>query len=541
MSHHTNAKGPEELARLRAAVKRAFEPDGALARAVPGFAVRASQRDLALAVLDTIAERGTLVVEAGTGTGKTFAYLVPALLAGGKVLIATGTKTLQDQLFSKDLALLRAVLAPGRKVALLKGRQNYVCLARLARAEAEGRLATREEAAYLRVIGRFARRSATGDRAELDTVPEEAAVWQAVTSTRESCMGSRCAHFDACFVYRARRAAQAADVVVVNHHLFLADLALRDDAVGDFLPSAATVILDEAHQLPALAADFFGSGFSLAQVQDLAADARALGMARARDGAFWLDLTRAVERAAGGVRLALAEAGLPAGARVALARLPARAAVGAALGTLAQAVEALKQALAVNRGRDSELDALLPRAENLGATIVQWAEAIAQPARLQADAADDDSVRWIGTSEHGASFHATPLAAGSLLARVRAQRVQAWILTSATLTVAGSFDRFLADIGLLQAVARRWDSPFDYGRQALLYLPEPMPSPQAQDFPERVADCAWPVIAASGGRAFVLCTTLRAVQRVAARLRERSQQAGLPLLVQGTAPRRQLL
>ncbi|MCX8004472.1 MAG: ATP-dependent DNA helicase [Burkholderiaceae bacterium] len=541
MSDDGKAGGSDALARARDAVRRAFGAGGALAGAVPGFVARPAQTDFALAVFDTIVERGTLVAEAGTGTGKTFAYLVPALLAGGKVLVAAGTKALQDQIFTKDLALLRALLAPELKVALLKGRQNYVCLARLARAEAEGRLTTREEVAHLRAIGRFARASATGDRAELDSVPEEAPVWHAVTSTRDNCLGAQCAHFDACFVYRARRSAQAADVVVVNHHLVLADLALRDDAIGDFLPAADTVILDEAHQLPALAADFFGTGFSLAQTQDLAADARALGIAKARDGAPWVDLTRAVEQAARQVRLALAEAGLQAGGRVALARLSARTALAAALGALAEAVAALKRALEANRGRDAELDALVPRAEGLGASIAEWIDAIADPAGPQPHPAADDSVRWIGASAQGASFNATPLAAGPLLARLRAQRAQAWIFTSATLTVAGRFDRFLADIGMPQATTRRWESPFDYARQGLLYLPQRMPSPQAQDFAERVAECAWPVIAASGGRAFVLCTTLRAVQRVAARLRERAHRAGLPLLVQGAAPRRQLL
>jgi ATP-dependent DNA helicase DinG len=298
------------LAQARRGVAAAFGRDGELAAAVGGFRPRESQREMALAVLEAIAARGTLVAEAGTGTGKTFAYLVPALLAGGKLLVSTGTKTLQDQVYAKDLAAL--VLALGLRVetALLKGRQNYLCLQRLARTEAEGRLASRQDAVHLRSIVGFARLTRTGDRAELAEVPESAPIWPLVTSTRENCLGQECPRLDECFVYKARRAAQAADVVVVNHHLFLADLALRDDAVRDFLPTVDTVILDEAHQLPKIASDFFSSGWSLAQLADLAQDARALGLSRAPGGAAWGPLSHGVEAAARDLRLMLADAGL---------------------------------------------------------------------------------------------------------------------------------------------------------------------------------------------------------------------------------------
>jgi ATP-dependent DNA helicase DinG len=528
---------PAPVARARQAVAAAFEPGGALAKAVPGFVPRPSQREFALAVFDAIVERGTLVAEAGTGTGKTFAYLVPALLAGGKTLVSTGTKALQDQVFRKDLSALRDALALPLEIAVLKGRQNYVCLHRLARTEAEGQLTTRQDAAHLRAVVRFARVTASGDRSELSEVPENAPIWPAVTSTRDNCLGAQCPRFDECFVYRARRAAQAADVVVVNHHLFFADLAMKDDAIAEFLPAADTVVLDEAHQLPKIAGDFFGTGFSLAQVADLAADARALGLAKAPDGAAWVDLTRATEQATRALRLALAEAGLQPGARQALAGLHEAAGICAALATLDAALAALAAAVAANGGRDAELDAIGPRTAALREQVATWRAALAAPGEDSAE----DVVRWIGVTAHGASFNATPLAPGATLARVRAQQPQAWILTSATLTVAGRFDRFLADVGLPEATTRRWESPFDFARQALLYLPQRMPSPQAPDFPERVADCAWPLIAASGGRTFVLCTTLRAVERVAERLRDRAQAAGLPLLVQGTATRRALL
>lgn len=547
----------DSVARVRAQVAAAFSPGGALSGAIAGFIPRDSQRDMALAVFDAIAERGTLVAEAGTGTGKTFAYLVPALLAGGKVLVSTGTKALQDQVFSKDLSAVARALDVPVKLALLKGRQNYVCLHRLARTEVEGLLPSRQDAHYLRSVIRFARSSTSGDRAELSEVPENASIWPQVTSTRENCLGQECPRLDACFVMKARREALAADIVVVNHHLFLADLALRDDAIRDFLPAADTVVLDEAHQLPKIASDFFGRGWSLAQLMDLVQDAKSVGLAKARDGADWVRLTQTIEQTGREIRLHMSEAGLAANARLALDRLPRRAQLGERLARLDAALLALRGALQANQGRDEELDALGPRTDALRNELAAWLRALtplvcsreegdkASSDGADADDADDEAqwVRWVAATAHGAQFHATPLAPGESFARMREQQSQAWILTSATLTLAGRFDEYLADIGLPEATTRRWNSPFDFARQGLLYLPQPMPSPLASDFPEQVAKAAWPLIEASGGRAFVLCSTLRAVDRVAAALRRTMELTGveLPLLVQGDSTRRALI
>jgi len=532
------------LAQARRELAAAFAAEGALAAALPGFRARDSQRDLALAVFDTIAERGTLIAEAGTGTGKTFAYLVAALVAGGKLLVSTGTKTLQDQVYGKDLATVLRALDLRLETALLKGRQNYVCLQRLAGTEAQGRLASRHDAAHLRSIAAFARLTANGDRAELAEVPESAPIWPLVTSTRENCLGQECPRLEECFVYRARRTAQAADVVVVNHHLFLADLALRDDAVRDFLPTVDTVVLDEAHQLPRIASEFFATGWSLAQIADLAQDARGVGLAKAPGGP-WVALTQAVEAAGRAVRLQLAEAGLATGARVALDRVGAPERLGKAVDGVDRSLAELETALRAHAARDVELEALGPRLAALRSEIAGSIEALGETRERAADETPegDARVRWISVTAHGAQFQSTPLAPGAAFARAREQQPQAWILTSATLTLAGSFTPFQAEIGLGQAHTARWDSPFDFGRQALLYLPQALPSPLAGDFPERVADAAWPVIAASGGRAFVLCSTLRAVERVAARLREAMARDGaaLPLLVQGASTRRVLL
>jgi len=543
----------EPLEARRRQVADAFAPGGALARAVAGFVPRSSQRDMALAVFDAIVERGTLVAEAGTGTGKTFAYLVPSLLAGGRVLVSVGTKTLQDQIFDKDLRIVSGALGTRTDAVLLKGRQNYICLHRLERAAGDGLHETREAAAQLRHIERFARTSVSGDRAEVSSVPETAGIWHAVTSTQDNCLGADCPRFEPCFVYRARRRALAAQVVVVNHHLFLADMALRDEHFAELLPTVDTVVLDEAHHLPRIGNEFFGEGWSLAQVAELAADALATGLHAARDGAPWIDLTRSLEHAAREVRVSLAQAGLAAGSKLALDRLSEPAAVADALAGLQQRAEQLNAALEQNAGRDPELDLLAPRVERLRAQVLDWRQATAasagaahgqtaKPAPASADAAGDAVVRWISASVSGAQFRATPLSVSDSFVRARQRVAQAWILTSATLTVASRFDAFLGEIGL-EATTRRWDSPFDFRQQALLYLPDPMPSPNSEHFAEDVADAAWPVICSSGGRAFVLCATLKAVARVAARLEQHMEQSGtrFPLLIQGKGTRRNLL
>ena len=367
---------------------------------------------MAATVYDAIHDGATLVAEAGTGTGKTFAYLAPVLLAGGKALISTGTKPLQDQLFRKDLPAVLAALKLNVATALLKGRANYLCLHRLDRAESEALLPTREDALHLRAIRRFAIETRTGDRAELPTVPENAGVWPAVTSTRDNCLGAECPRFTDCFVFKARREAQAADVVVVNHHLFLADLALREDSIRDFLPAVDTVVLDEAHQLPSIAADFFGVTLSLGQLMEAGRDARALGLARAPDGASWTLLTSRFERAVRDVRLALAECGLVAGSRTPLERIRRRDALRDSVQGLDEAAAEVVRALEINRVRDGEIDLLANRFGELRRQVLDWQRAL-DATEPEGEVPDEDlSVRWISVSQHGAQFNKTPLAPG---------------------------------------------------------------------------------------------------------------------------------
>ena len=504
-------------------MERAFAPDGPLATAVDGFKPRPQQLEMAQAIHEAIEGTSVLVAEAGTGTGKTFAYLVPALLAGGKVIVSTGTKTLQDQLFDRDLPTVRKALAAGASTALLKGRANYVCLYRLRRSGAGG-VPSREDAAQLRRIERFAASSTTGDRADLADVPEDAPVWMHATSTRDNCLGQTCPDYGDCFVMRARRNALAADVVVINHHLFFADVALRDEGISELLPACNTVIFDEAHQLPETARLFFGETVSTTQLMELARDARMELRAAGGASPELEALANRTEKAARDLRLALGETATRLGWNQALT-LPG----------FADSLELLQKAL--NQIREP-LEAQAERSEGLAACARRAASVLATIARLR-ETESDDGVRWVEVLTHAARLHVTPLSSAELFSRQMADHPRAWIFTSATLAMGEQFGHFTRELGLGEAATRRWASPFDFPRQALLYLPKGLPGdPNDPAFTDAVIDAALPAIEASGGRAFLLFTTLRALRRAHERLKGALKY---PLLVQGTGSRSELL
>lgn len=531
------------------AVAAAFGGDGALGRAQTGFLPRPSQQSLAVAIADAIASCDCLIAEAGTGTGKTFAYLVPALLAGGQVLISTGTKTLQDQLLARDLPTVARALGLNPRVAVLKGRANYVCRHHLERNLVDGRFERREDVARLRRIERFAAITASGDRAEAIGVAEDAPVWSMATSTRESCLGQECPQWSECFVVRARQAAQHADVVIVNHHLFCADLALRDEGVAELLPSAQAVIFDEAHQLPSVATRFFGAALSTRQLVEWARDLRRVGWADARDGADWMALGDGVERAVRELRM---EAGGPGRLdQERVARIPG---FGRALDMIRVALGSAQAATAISAERSSDLERLDQRARELSAALDGWIKAvIAVPGQeevVDRTGSDDDdepapleAVRWVEVMSGAVTLHATPLSVAGPFRRHLAGAPRAWIFVSATLSVAGRFDHFQHALGLEQARTERWESPFDYASNALLYVPSGCGEPAAPGFAESLAKEIWPLLLANRGRAFVLCTSLRMVERIAGLLGERLAGEGgdLELLVQGSAARPELL
>ena len=491
---------------------------------MPGFKPRAQQVELASAILETVERTGALAVEAGTGTGKTFAYLVPVLLAGGKVLVSTGTKTLQNQLYDRDLPAVREALASGSVTSLLKGRANYVCLHRLERSLAEGRLESRDDWGRLRAIDRFARASVSGDRADLAEVPEDAAVWQHATSTRENCLGQECPKYKDCFVMRARKNALAADVVVINHHLFFADVALRDEGIAELLPSCNTVVFDEAHQLAETARLFFGETVASAQLVELARDAR-LELRAAGGASPELDRIAAkLDKAARDLRLCFAREGV----RQAWSQAMREPGFADALQALALALDVLGKPL----GEQAE------RSEGLAACARRTSEAAALLARIREDGSENE-VRWVEVFGQSLQLHITPLSPAELFRKQMADHPRAWIFTSATLAVGEDFSHFKRELGVEEAATRAWPSPFDFARQALLYAPRGLPpDPNDPGYTDAVVQAALPVLRASRGRAFLLFTSHRALRRAHELLKGRIEY---PLLAQGSGSRKELL
>jgi ATP-dependent DNA helicase DinG len=509
-------------------LKHIFADDGPLAESVSGYRMRAQQLEMAQAIEQAIAGSKVLVAEAGTGTGKTFAYLVPALLSGGKVIVSTGTKTLQDQLFNRDLPAVRDALKVPVTVAMLKGRANYVCHFHLARAVNEGRFMNRDDARYVHVIRSFAETSASGDKCELSEVPENATIWPAVTSTRDNCIGQECAHYKECFVMEARKRAMAADVVVVNHHLFFADVMLRDEGVSELLPAANTVIFDEAHQLPETAGLFFGEDVSTSQFMELARDAHAEYLTSAKDCPAIADATAALEKATRDFRLIF---GLD-GARMPVQKALERTGFGESFDHMADSIKALAAVLETQAGRDPALENCWQRAQVLEAQLKSWRAG-----------ANDNLVRWVEVFTHSVQLHATPLSIAEIFSKQMEGHPRAWIFTSATLAVKNDFGHYLGQMGLPQAGTARWDSPFDYPGNSVLYVPQGMPAPNSPGYVSATAALALPAIRASRGRAFVLCTSLRAMREIHALLKEAFDREGLdyPLLLQGESSRSVLL
>jgi len=517
-----------------------FESGGALAKAVPGFRQRPQQAEFAQAVLDAIEARGVLVAEAGTGTGKTFAYLVPALTAGGRVIVSTGTKTLQDQLFHRDLPRVRAALGIGVDTALLKGRANYVCLHHLEVAAELGTFGAREEVGHIQKIRSFAARTVSGDKSECADVPESSPAWAQATSTRENCLGSACKHYQECFVMKARKRAAEADVIVVNHHLFFADVALRDGGAADLLPAANTVIFDEAHHLPDLARLFFGKSLGTAQVIELARDTRIAEAQHARESSELGDAAGETERAARDLRLALG----PASGRTALVALRDRKGFDAALDALAARLTELSAKLQAQEERAEEIRNCRTRADELLGLLAEWRSADERPREdAYGEALDGGVVRWVEAFAQSAVLYMTPLDVGRIFSEQMQDGKRAWIFTSATLSVNGDFSHFQREMGLAAARTMSWPSPYDFDRQALLYVPQGLPDPNSEGYAQAVIDAAWPVVRASGGHAFLLFTSLRAMDRAFDRLAKCLAAEGLdwPVLLQGSGSKNELL
>ena len=508
-------------------VDRFFSDQSPLAEMVASFRPRAQQRDMALAVAEAIRDNAILVAEAGTGTGKTFAYLVPALLAGGKVVISTGTKNLQDQLFQKDLPMVRDALKAPVTVALLKGRSNYVCHYHLELAQSNGLFKTREDARHLAKIVTYAKVSQSGDKSGLADVPENAPIWMHVTSTRDNCLGQECPKHDECFVLKARKEAMEADVIVVNHHLFFADVMLRDEGVAELLPACNTVIFDEAHQLPETASLFFGESVSTSQLLDLATDARIEALTSAKDFAALPVACDELEKAARDLRLAFKREG-----RMAADATASIKEFAPALRTLSEKLAQLTDLLEKQAERSEGLESCWLRAQALVQELKEWQDGVVP-----------ETVRWLEVFHHSLQLNTTPLSIADIFARQISGHPRAWIFTSATLAVKQNFAHYQNEMGLLEARTACWDSPFNYQEQALLYVPQNLPEPNTEGYTDAVVQAALPLIEASKGRAFLLFTSLHAMQHAYEILQAEFDRKNLkyPLLIQGEGSRNELL
>lgn len=514
-------------------IERLFGAGGPLGPAVGSYKPRRSQTDMAKAIASAIDSQTTLIAEAGTGTGKTFAYLVPALMWGGKTIVSTGTKNLQDQLFLRDIPTVRAALQAPVSVALLKGRSNYVCHYHLERTLQNGRMTSRDDVGHLREISRFIKMTSSGDKAELTKVPENAMIWNLVTSTRDTCMGAECQYYQDCFVMKARKEAQQADVVVVNHHLFFADVALKDTGVAELLPSANTIIFDEAHQLPDTATLFFGNTVSTSQILELCRDVLAEGLAHAR-GIDWAKTVTVVEKAARDLRLTFPQDIV----RLSLPQIAPSSDFFPALDTLKDELDGMVAVLETQAERAETLEQCRVRGVELAQQLSGWK--FDPKAKV---VAGEEAVFWVEAFSSSLQLHKTPLSIAPIFNNQREGTPRSWIFTSATLAVKNDFKHFSEQMGLTGEPSHTWPSPFDYGQQGLLFVPQNLPQPNSLGYTDAVIDCALPIIEAAGGRTFFLCTTLRAVKRAAERLADEFRQRGLnfPLFVQGEKGRTELL
>ena len=505
-----------------ASCERVFAPGGPLSRLLPGYAPRAAQRAMAAAVEEAVSECGTLICEAGTGTGKTLAYLVPAVAGGGRIVVSTGTRHLQDRLLERDLPLVCRALECTPRVALLKGRSNYLCRWRYEQVLTSGRLVARQVAARVARLSGWAAQTVSGDLAEVGDLSETDPVRRAVTSTADNCLGSKCPMFDECHVVEARRRAARADVVVVNHHLLFADMVLKEQGFAELLPLADTLIIDEAHQVPDVATRFFGVEVTSGQLSGLARDAVAAMKTDAPD-------TPGLDTLAGNLEGAVRNA-----ADV-FAGAPPRVEWGAmtpaareTIGFVERRLAALAEALEATSVRGPSLEAVAARAKEL----------VHRLGRIGGEAPEPGCARWAESRTRGFAAHLAPLDTAPILAGRVAEAQRTWILTSATLAVAGSLDHFAARVGMTDASLHVFDGEFDYAEQTRCYLPPGMPQPFRPGYDEAVAEVAVAVLAASRGRAFLLFTSHRALRAARSALDDR---VPWPLLTQGERPRGELL
>lgn len=498
---------------------------GPFARNLDHYTVRDSQLEMACAIESSIANKQTLLAESGTGTGKTFAYLVPALLSGKKTLVSTGTKHLQEQLFHRDIPMVLETLGLNFKVSLLKGRSNYLCLHRMQQARSSSRRMDKKQLSELEEVSSWLPKSKSGDIGSLSTVPEDSRIWPSVTSTVDNCIGQNCSYFEDCFVNKARKAALVSEVVVVNHHLFFADKALKNDGFGALLPDVDTVIFDEAHQIPDIASNFLGVSFSSWQVMELANDTRTAELREKSLIPKLIITADELDKITADYRLSLGLSERRVSWFDLLDETP----------NLPKKMQKLADKL-------TEFAELLEKASVAGEGLTRCYERaleLSQDCRkMSDDSQDSDQVRWVEVARRTFRIHETPLDIGNELSNYFGNKDQARIFTSATLSIDGDFSHYQQLTGLdSSTLVETWDSPFDYFNQAVLYVPEGLPEPKDEAFAKALFEEVLPVLEASQGGAFVLFTSFRVLQQ----FEEKLVDYDFTVLTQGETSKRELL
>ena len=498
-----------------------FADGGLLSRHIDGYSPRQQQLEMAETIQATLANSALLIAEAGTGTGKTFAYLAPAILSGQKIFISTGTKNLQDQLFNKDLPTLRKAMATPFRAALLKGRSNYLCHHRLTLAEHDPAQKYQQE--ILHDLRDWSAVTKTGDLSETDLLEEGTALWPKVTSTIDNCLGQECPDYAECFISEARKKAQEADIVVINHHLLMSDLALKASGQGEVLPSADAFIIDEAHQLPAIASQFLGSRVSSNQIQELCRDSIREMEEDAGDMSIICDLADKAEASLHSLRIALGDVEQ----RTPWKNLSEKLGVKPKLEAVLTSVEELAEQLELAAERGKGLEQCHIRSQDLLDSLEIFTN----------KKVDENLILWADIRHSSFVFHATPFEVSNYFQKWIDEKPTAWVFTSATMTVAGKFNNFSHQLGIDDAETAIWPSPFDYTKQSLLYMPNVPVEPSHEDYNEHITNIAKDVISHSKGRTFLLFTSYRAMHAVA----DAMEDSDYPLMVQGSASKSNLL
>ncbi len=509
-------------------IKQFFSEKGQLSNSIDDYRVRQEQVDISVLIDEAITHKKKLIVEAGTGIGKTFAYLVPAFLSGGKIIISTATKNLQDQLFTKDIPMIRDALKVPVTLAMLKGRSNYLCHLRLENAMIEGAFMTKEDVTYLHLVNQHAKHSEDGDRAELDTIPESSSIWPQVTSTKENCLGQDCSFYKECFVMNARKKALTADVTIVNHHLFFADLNMKEEGISELLPKATTVIFDEAHQIPDIASIFFGKNISTGQISEIVQDGYQLYLKHMKDVSDFEPILNDLEKANKDFRLVFPRESN----RYPYQKISSFNRFEYSYQELSEKLKKTIELLALHKDRDTEIEKYFDRTNEIISSFDAWIED-----------KDNNSIKWVEVYSQSVQLNNTPLSIAGMFAKHINNESTSWIFTSATLAVKANFDHFKNQLGLMDADSVSKDSPFNYAEKALLFVPKAMPEANHENFNFAVVNQIYPFIKASKGRAFILCTTLKSMREIFTLLQDKieTDQLDYPIYLQGDGSRNHLL